>query len=181
MLEVLIAQPIPVSIQAGDGATGLHARSLVFNSDCSATLATITLAHKTNGLYVGTYTPGALGFQHVVVQLFTDVGFTTPALAYDIQEELLSVTTGDITSLAAAITALGVLIGTPEGADFAADIVKLRRGLYNRRRIDRTTKQLTLYADDNATPLSVFQLRDETGASSIGVLADGDVHEQLPL
>jgi len=45
----------------------------------------------------------------------------------------------------------------------------------NRTRIDKTAKTLTIYDDDDITPIRVFDLKDDTGAASIEA-----VFERLP-
>jgi hypothetical protein len=46
----------------------------------------------------------------------------------------------------------------------------------NRTRIDKTAKTLTVYDDDNLTPIKVFRLKDSTGAASVD-----EVCERLPI
>ncbi len=155
MLEAKVGVSLPLVNQAPDGETGLYCRAKVYDASASTVLATVSLVHAVNGLYVGAYVPSAEGYQHVVAEFYEDAGFTTPAEEYGIAEEDILVRVKDV-----------------------EDVRKL---LNNRWVIERSTSQIVIYDDDGTTELFRFQLKDETGAASLGTLAEGSVHERTPL
>lgn len=178
MLELKNGIGYNLTALAGDFNTGLFCRAKVFNAAGGSTLATVTLAHVANGMYIGSYTPGSTGLQHVVFEFFTDGGFTTPATAYSGAVDDIRVLNNDSDSLA---TTLATLATTAAVTALSTVATLARKLLTNRQKVDESLQQQIVYDDDKTTPLLTFNLKDKFGVGTSGNMAATDVHERNPV
>lgn len=170
--------PFFLSAQAGDGNTGLFCQAKVRDNAGTSVLGTVSMPHVANGLYLGSYTPSATGYQHVVVEFYTDSGFTTPATTYPIGQDDIRVSTNDPDTLATstALSAISSAISTVNTV-----VSTIRKIVRNKKAINEAAKTLTVLDDDGSTPFLVWNLFREDGTTpTAGNLIASDVHVQTP-
>lgn len=83
---------------------------------------------------------------------------TIPGSAGKTVQDTLTISTDmatDLTSISSAIIAIDVIVQT------------LHKYQKNRTRVDSAAKTLTIYDDDNTTPIKIFNLKDLSGTASI--------------
>ena len=81
--------PFPLTVTLADGNTTLFLRGRIYNS-VGTLIDTVSIPHIAEGMYMLAHTFTTEGVFNVIYQLFTDAGFTTPAV-YDKEADQIDV------------------------------------------------------------------------------------------